>query len=265
MGSRLAQYLSLSLISAVSILGVVVLQVPALQELSGQNEGLSEAEYSSQAQREQVQLSLLDKVPVFGFDNLFASWMFLQFAQYFGDEPARVATGFRLSPEYFDIILDRDPRFLQAYFFMSGAVSLYAGMPDQSVEIMNEYLPELSPTVPNNAYYAWRYKAIDELLFLGDTDAAKASFLMTSKWASVYDDSMSQYVAESARQTAQFLESNPDSRSARIASWLMVYQNAFDEATQQFAIQQIEALGATLAVNNEGQVTIQLPEELKNQ
>lgn len=249
----------------ISLVGIGLLQRPQLRQLTNQQATLSTDEYAEQATQEEAQLNLLSKVPVFGFDNLFADWIFLRFTQYFGDEPARQATGVQLSPEYFEVIFDHDPRFQQAYIFLSGSTSLYAGMPERTVEIMNHYLTELSPTVPPRAYYIWRYKGTDELLFLGDTDAATNSFFTSADWASVYDDESSKRFERSTRQTAQFLENNPDSRAARISSWLIVYSNAFDQATQQLAIQQIESLGATLSVTEEGRVDIQFPEEPENQ
>lgn len=264
MKQKLVHSLSAFSLVSLSLIGTGLLQLPQLRRLTNQQVVLSETEYVEQAAQEQTQLSLLSKVPVFGFNNLFADWIFLQFTQYFGDEPARQATGVQLSPEYFEAIFDHDPRFLQAYIFLSGSTSLYAGQPKRTVEIMNRHLPELSPTVPPGAYYIWRYKGTDELLFLGDTDAATNSFFTSADWASVYDDESSKRFEQSTRQTAQFLERNPDSRAARISSWLIVYSNAFDQATQELAIQQIEALGATVSITDEGQIDIQVPQEPEN-
>ncbi|MGP1383212.1 MAG: hypothetical protein ACTS2F_06590 [Thainema sp.] len=261
MKQRLKQFLILSCVTASSIAGLAVLQIPRLREISFQNQNLTEVEYQQQVQQENIRLSVLEKTPTFGFNSLLADWVFLQFLQYFGDEPARRTTGYGLSPEYFDIVLARDPRFLEAYFFLSGSTSFYAGMPERSVELMNQHLPELSPTVPNKAYYIWRYKGIDELLLLGDADAAENSFRMTAEWASVYNDQEGQAIAESAQQTAEFLAQNPNSRSAQISTWVMVYNNAFDQTTRQLAVQQIEALGATISTDENGNLTIRLANE----
>ncbi len=265
MKPKLIHTLSTLSLLLIGLVGIGLLQRPQLRQLTNQQATLSTDEYAEQATQEEAQLNLLSKVPVFGFDNLFADWIFLRFTQYFGDEPARQATGVQLSPEYFEIIFDYDPRFRLAYLFLSGSTSLYAGQPERTVEIMNRYLPELSPTVPQKAYYIWRYKATDELLFLGDTDAAINSFSTAAEWASVYDDEESKRSEQANRQTAQFLEENPNSRAARISTWLIVYSNAFDQATQQLALQQIEALGATLSVTEEGRIDIQFPEESENQ
>ncbi|MEQ8975850.1 MAG: hypothetical protein RIE73_36385 [Coleofasciculus sp. C1-SOL-03] len=256
----LRQSLFPSLIALLCIIVVGGLQIPQLNQLQGKGETPSPTELQRQIEAEKVRLNLLQKVPTFGFDNLLADWVFLNFLQYFGDDQARDVTGYQLSPDYFEVILTRDPRFLDAYFFLSGSTSLYAGMPDRSVELMEEGLQQLSPQVPRKSYYIWRYKAIDELLFLGDAQAARQSFEKAAEWASTYEDEESQYVASISRQTAQFLERNPSSKSAQVSAWSMVLQNAMDDRTRQRAINQIEALGGKVVTTPEGAVKIQLPQ-----
>lgn len=256
----LRQSLIPSLIALLCIIAVGGLQIPRLNQLQGKGETPSPIELQRQIEAEKVRLNLLQKVPTFGFDNLVADWVFLNFLQYFGDDEARDVTGYQLSPEYFEVILARDPRFLEAYFFLSGSTSLYAGMPDRSVELMEEGLQQLSPKAPRKSYYIWRYKAIDELLFLGDAQAARQSFEKAAEWASTYEDEESQYVASISRQTAQFLARNPLSKSAQVSAWSMVLQNAMDDRTRQRAIDQIEALGGKVVTTPEGAVKIQLPQ-----
>ncbi|MEQ8752022.1 MAG: hypothetical protein RID09_00705 [Coleofasciculus sp. G1-WW12-02] len=255
----LRQSLIPSLIAILCIIAIGGLQIPQLNQLQGRGKTPSPTELQRQIEAEKVRLNLLQKVPTFGFDNLLADWVFLNFLQYFGDDEARDVTGYQLSPEYFEVILARDPRFLEAYFFLSGSTSLYAGMPDRSVELMEEGLQQLSPQVPPKSYYIWRYKAIDELLFLGDAQAARQSFEKAAEWASTYQDEESQYVASISRQTAQFLARNPLSKSAQVSAWSMVLQNALDDGTRQRAINQIEALGGKVVTTPEGAVKIQLP------
>ncbi len=148
-------------------------------------------------------------MPSFGYDNLIAGWVYINFLQYFGDEEARAKTGYSLSPEYFDVILGRDPRFLASYLSLSASTSMYAGMPERSIELMEESLQFLSPQVPERSYYVWRYKGIDELLFLGDSQAAKQSFTKTAEWASQSSDEDSKRAAAISQGTAKFLSRNP--------------------------------------------------------
>lgn len=249
-----------SLVALLSIVAVGLLQVPQLNQLLDRGESISTAELQRQVEAEKVRLNLLQKIPAFGFDNLLANWVFLNFLQYFGDAQARAETGYELSPEYFEVILARDPRFIKAYFFLSGSTTLYAGMPERSIAIIEEGLKYLSPQAPPKSYYIWRYKGTDELLFIGDAEAAQNSFETAANWASTYPDEESQQIAAISRQTAQFLEQNPKSRSAQVSAWSMILQNAIDDRTRQLAISRIEALGGQVVITPEGGVRIQLPE-----
>ncbi len=240
--SRSAQpliLLAIALISAAGILRLQSQQLAALKRASGFEQTASEQAVEARRQ----QLSALKQLPSFGFSNLIADWVMLQFIQYFGEVEARRQTGYGLSPDYFDVILARDPYFKDGYLFLSASSTLFAGQPQRTLEIFERELPRLTPTTPERAYVIWRYKATDELLFLGDSEAAAQSFATAAEWASVYDDPESQAIAARSLRTAQALQENPDSTEAQLSAWAMVLSNAFDEATQQWAIQQIERLG----------------------
>jgi len=261
---NLAQNLSRSLVISIAALGcaaaVVMLQLPQLNALRNSSKNTTPASLKRELASERLSLNLLQKTPAFGFDNLLADWVFINFLQYFGDEPARAVTGYQLSPEYFEVIIDQDPRFLEAYLFLSGSSSLYAGMPERSVALMEKGLKSLSPQVPPQSYYVWRYKAVDELLFLGDAQAARQSFAKAAEWASTYPDPESQSVAAISRQTAEFLSRNPQSKSAQVSAWATVLNNAVDDGTRQRVIDRIEALGGKVVVTPEGRLNIQLPQ-----
>ncbi|MEY3223444.1 MAG: hypothetical protein RLZZ203_2300, partial [Cyanobacteriota bacterium] len=176
-------------------------------------------------------------------------------------EEARDKTGYSLSPEYFEVILGRDPRFLAAYLGLSVSSSLYAGMPEKSIALMEKGLKSLSPQLPQKSYFIWRYKGTDELLFLGNAKAAQISFLKASEWANTYNDEESKHVAFLSQKTAEFLSRNPDSKSARVATWMTVLNNKVDEKTRKRAIREIEALGGQVITNPNGTNTIKLPEK----
>jgi len=243
------------------ILGIGMLQQPQLNRLKSAAANAAPEELRRQDEAESVYLNLVQQTPAFGFDNLVANWIFLDFLEYFGDTPARNQIGYDLSPEYFEAILQHDPYFRDAYLFLSGSTTLYAGRPDRTVEIMNQHLPQLSPTVPPKAYFVWRYKGTDELLFLGDSQAAQQSFTTAAEWASLYSDPESQAAAQVSQQTADFLADNPESKSAQIAAWAMILGNAFDDDTQRYAISQIEALGGSVFVDEQGRLRIQQSQE----
>jgi hypothetical protein len=196
------------------------------------------------------QLNLLKKTPAFGFDNLLADWTFLQFLQYFGDEPARQQTGYRLSPEFFEVIVKNDPLYTLYYLFLSASSSIYAADPGRSVLLMEEGLQSMTPEIPIDSFIVWRYKAIDELLFLGDGEAARQSYLKAAEWAEQSSHPEAAEVARLSRESAEFLANNPTSKSARINAWVNVLLNAVDGSTQQLAIQKIEELGGTITIEN---------------
>lgn len=258
---KFSSSIGVSLLALLCMLGVGFLQVPQLNKLSSSEKTASLEELQREIRSEKLRLNLLQKLPTFGFDNLIADSIFLKFLQYFGDDEVRAKTGYTLSPDYFEVILARDPHFLQAYLFLSTSTSLYAGMPERSIALMEKGLKSLSPTVPQRSYYIWRYKGIDELLFLGVASKAKQSFEMAAKWASVYSDEESRQVKAISQRTAEFLSHNPKSKSAQIAAWIMVLNNPVDSQTRKLAIKRISTLGGKVSVTPEGTLQIQPPKE----
>ncbi|WP_026730935.1 hypothetical protein [Fischerella sp. PCC 9605] len=243
------------------ILGVSLLQLPRMQQLISSKQTASLETLEREINTEKLRLNLLKQMPTFGYDNLIANWSYLSFLQYFGDDEVRDRTGYSLSPEYFEVILERDPRFLQAYIGLSTSTSMYAAMPERSIALMKKGLNSLSPWVPHRSYYVWRYKGIDELLFLGDAQNAKQSFQKAANWASNHSDEESKQLAGFSQKTVEFLNRNPNSRYAQIATWTMVLNNKLDDKTRQRAISAIEALGGKVIKNPDGSTKIKLPEK----
>ncbi|MFS0519486.1 hypothetical protein ACEYW6_32980 [Nostoc sp. UIC 10607] len=241
------------------ILGVGLIQFPQLQKLIKSKQSASLESLEKEIKSEKLRLSFLKKIPSFGYDNFIADLVYLNFLQYFGDDEVRDQTGYSLSPEYFEVILERDPRFLAAYRGLSVSTSLYAAMPERAIAISEKGLKSLSPSVPEKSYYIWRYKGIDELLFLGNAEAAKQSFATAANWASKFSDAESQLIANTSQRTAEFLSRNPSSRYAQISTWSMVLNNQFDERTRKRAIREIEALGGKIITTPEGTNKIVFP------
>jgi hypothetical protein len=254
------QSVAASVVALLCVVGLGVLQVPKLNALLSSQKTASAETLERETESEKLRLNFLAKLPAFGFDNLVADWVYLNFLQYFGDDEVRAKTGYRLSPEYFEVILERDPRFLPAYLSLSTSTSMYAGMPERSVGLMEKGLKFLSPTAPAKSYYVWRYKGIDELLFLGDEQAAQKSFETAAKWASNYSDEESKQIAAISQGTAQFIASNPNSKLSQVSAWSMVLSSAVDDKTRQRAIAEIEALGGQI-VNTPQGYAIKPPKE----
>jgi hypothetical protein len=247
------------LLVAVCIAAIGLMQTPRLNQILGESQTASAAEVRQSVEAETVRLSLLKKMPSFGFDNLLANWTFLNFLQYFGDSAARAKSDYRLSPDYFEIILDRDPRFIQAYTFLSTSGSLYAAMPERSTEIMQRALSRLQPDVPPNSFFAWRQLGIDQLLFLGDSQAARRSFETAAAWAKQSSFPGSEQAAAFSEQTAAFLTRNPNSKSAQIAAWAMVLPNVPDDRTRKAVIGRIQALGGRVIPQQDGSFSVVAP------
>jgi hypothetical protein len=258
---NISKSISALIVPLFCVSAIGALQVPQLNNLKNSSTDASVTALNRELELEKMRLNLLQKLPSLGFNNLIADWSFLNFLQYFGDDSARAKTGYTLSPEYFEVVLNRDPYFLGAYFFLSGSTTLYAGMPDRTIALMEKGLKFLSPKVPPQSYYIWRYKGTDELLFMGNSQAAKQSFETAAQWANSYTDAESQNVARLSRRTAKFLASNPESKSAQVSAWTLVLNNAFDDRTRQFAISKIRALGGQVSISPQGEVKINLPKK----
>ncbi len=255
----LNQLIATSLVALLCTVAVGVQQMAQLHRLKNGLRTSSPEALRQEVDLEKLRLNLLQKTPAFGYDNLFADSTFLSFLQYFGDDKARDVTGYSLSPKYFELIVDRDPRFLGAYIGLSTSISLYAGRPEESVALMEKGLKSMSPQSPPKSYYVWRYKGIDELLFLGNAQAARQSFEKAAEWASTYSDEESKNIAASSRKTAEFLARNPQSKFAQVAVWTMVFNNTTDTRARKIAISRIEALGGKVIITPEGKVKIQPP------
>jgi hypothetical protein len=253
---RLIQLLSTLMVVLICVVAIACLQVPQLDKLQRLSAAPSRDLLQQQLAAQRVQLNLLERIPTFGFDNVLADWAFLNFLQYFGDEPARQITDYTLSPEFFKVIIKRNPYFLAAYTFLSTSTALYAGMPEESIVLMNQGLAALSPTNPPGSYFVWRNKGIDELLFLGDAQAARRSFETAADWASQSPLPGSAQVAEFSRQTAEFLAKNPNSKNAQISAWALVLENAPDNRTRRTAADRIRALGGQILINADGSIQI---------
>ena len=254
----LSQLIVTVVIVIVCIGAIIRFQLPQVQQIANQSQNATAAEIQQQVAAEQVQLQLLHKIPAFGFDNLLADWVFLDFLQYFGDEPARLKTSYNLSPDFFQVILQHNPHFLPAYTFLSTSTAIYAGMPEKSIAIAEQALQSLQPNAPKGSYYAWRQLAIDQLLFLGDPQTARRSFQTAAEWATVQGNTQA---ANLSQQTADFLASNPNSRFAQISAWSMVLTTALDDRSRQRAVESIEALGGKVVPNPDGSVSIIPPEQ----
>ncbi len=247
-------------IITLSLTGIIWLQKLRIEPAK---EGLKATEYQKKENLEKLQLDVYKGLPSLGFNNLLADWFYLGFIQYFGDGEARGQTGYSLSPDYFQLVAERDPRFVDAILRLSVSTSLFAGYPAKSVEYMEKSLEKTPPKIISPVYppyYLWIYKGVDELLFLGDVEAAKNSNTMAANWAETYPDEASQNVAKRRRQTVKFLEENPQSRAAQIGGWSQILSRASDDKTIERALAEIQALGGEILIAPDGNLSVRVPE-----
>jgi hypothetical protein len=203
-----------------------------------------------------AQTKLARHVSTFGFDNFVADVMFIQFLQFFGDTEARQKTGYSASSDFFAAVLRHDSQYKPFYLFLSSSSTLYAANPERTVELMAEGLKSLSPNQPPDSYYIWRYKAVDELLFLGDGKASQKSFETAANWARQSTDPAGKQISSLSQKTADFLASNPNSRAAQIDAWSSLLSTALDKETRERAIRKIEDLGGSVVFSEDGSIQI---------
>jgi len=238
----------------IPLTGIILLQERSLQ----QNSQTPSELYKSEAKSDRIFLDVQSRIPNLGFDNLLADWTLLKFIQYFGDEPARKETSYELIPQFFQIIVNNDPRFTQAMLMLSSANSLYALSPQTTVKLLNQSLKSITPQINPLAPYVWTYKGVDEMLFLGQTKTAQRSYEMGAKWAEERGDTVA---AKRNTETANFLAKNPNSKKARVIAWMSILTGAITESTKQRAIQEIIALGGKVNINAKGELVINFPEK----
>ena len=255
------QQLITPLIALLTAMLVVNLQWSKFEKTKALNEETqNKAFYLQEEKQIAAQAALLKKIPTLGYDNLVANWAFLNFVQYFGDDKARRATGYRVNPDFFETIVDLDPRFLGMYPYLSSSVTLFSGNPTKSVELLEQGIAEIPEIMQPDAYFLWQSKAADELLFLGNPNAAQSSYEKAYEWASLSDNPDIQAIAIRSKQTAHFLAPNPDSRNAQISSWFNILASAIDDQTRALAISQIQRLGGTVEVDSQGGIQIDFPD-----
>lgn len=211
---------------------------------------LGSRDFQQEANTDKIQVNVLKNMPAFGFKNLLANWSLLQFIQYYGDDEARKVTGYELSPDYLDIIVKNDPRFIKSYLLISPASSINAGLPQRTISAMNQGLESISPQIPDS-YLVWLYKGVDQLLFLGDIPAAKHSYTMAADWAKISNNPR---LEQAARGTVEYLSTNPDSSQAQVGAWFLVLVNSRDKNTRTMAQNMIEKLGGKIVMGENGQV-----------
>lgn len=247
-----------SFILAISI-GTVLIRIQKVEQqtIKSQSVEQSSKDIRLTIEQEKTSLSLIQRSPSFGFSNIIANATFIQFLQYFGDSESRKKSGYEISDSFFKAMLHHDPSYRGFYLFLSGSNTLYAGNPEETVAVMEMNLLRLQPNQPVDGYYIWRYKAVDELLFLGDSEAAQKSFAIAADWAQKSKDPSSRIISELSQKTSNFLADNPNSQAAQIDAWGSLLTTAMDKKTRDRAVERIQSLGGDVIFSEDGGISIQ--------
>ena len=246
------------MVSALSLFGIITMQKNYSYNHLSNNKNF---DYQKQEQQLQASAKLLKQMPAFGLDNLVADWAFLKYIQYFGDSEARDEVGYSVITDYFETIVEKDPRFIKANLSLSAGNSIFAGDPEKTVFLLEKSAKSLTPTMPNYPFMILAYKAVDEILFLGDINAAKESYRKAAEWAEIRNDEIGDHVANLYRNTIKFLDTNPDSSIAQVSGWAMILDRNRDPRIQNYAMQKIRELGGEVIVRDNGEITIKPPKK----
>jgi hypothetical protein len=241
---------------------VCILLIVFLQQKQTNSINVSSSVLQTEEQKkEKLFLTLQKKMPSLGFSNLKADWIYLKFVQYYGDTYIRQQIGYSLTPDFFQSIIDNDPRFIKAILMLSTANSVYAKQPKATVELLEQVLSKISPQVDPLTPFVWSYKGVDEMLYLGDVARAKNSFEMGSQWALQTNHPAKEAIARRNQETANFLATNPDTEKIKISSWMYLLQTSESVVTQKLAIEQIIALGGKVTYTPEGFLQVYFPKK----
>jgi hypothetical protein len=244
---------------SVLVLGMAAMQSNKLKSLRAVDKSFDRAVLKQDSLMRANQLGMLKKTPKFGFNNMVANVVLIDFMGYFGNQQARDIDGYSIGFDYFDVILKQDPRFFLSYYFLSVTGSSYLADPARSVSIMNDGFKSIKPTSPKNSYYLWRLKATDELLFLGDAQAARVSMETAANWANKIGDEEAKRVAYMSQDSAEYLARNPDSKQVRFRSWAGILDMAIDDNARKLAIAKIVELGGKVEQDAQGRIRITPP------
>ena len=229
-------------IGIVAIAGIIAIQIPRLQSITATTIATEESQ-----REEAVRLSLLNRSPSFGFDNVMANWVFLNLVQYDGDSETRKQVGYPLAPMYFDTITRLDPRFVSSYIFLSGIMSYQMGKPEDAIALMTRGTDALTPQNDPRAFLVWRLKGLDQLLMLGDAASAAKSYDQAGDWALQSTDAETRQTGPIFKQTAEFLRTDPSNKTLLLWSWTTIFDQAIvtrDEKTQERARKKLLEIGA---------------------
>jgi hypothetical protein len=245
------------LLLSAGVISTLCFQSSEIKMIRNTSANLSNEQILSRHTELQKHLKIIKNTPPLGFRNLMADGVFLNFVQYFSSVSEQADVHQHLSPDFFEAIIALDPFYRDYYLFLSSSTTMYAAQPQKTVEIMAKGLAAINNTHPlSDSFYIWRYKGVDELLFLGNSQAAQKSFERAADWAEQSDAPDSGVMGRLSRQTADFLANDPDSNQAQISAWSSVLSNALNDTIRDRAVRRIRELGGRVEIQENGTIQI---------
>lgn len=240
----------------IALAGILGLQGMTMQAT---REGLSD-EYVIRKEQNFAIASTLDSL---GYGSLAASWLWMEFIQYYGDTPARRREGYSLTYDYLDKITQLDDQFLRAYRYIAVTVGFSAGQPQLADQLMQRGLEAMTPQTQPEGYRLHLDRAVNYFLLLGDPEAGRRSYYAAGQWfqqAGLQGDQ-----PEGWRQLGDRLVESPDSEEVQFMVWYQVFNSTADPVTQERALIEMSQLGGQMERDHEGRLRVIPPWDLEPQ
>jgi tetratricopeptide (TPR) repeat protein len=230
-------------------------QVVCMQSLASQRN----THTSQQNTREELALDALANLPAFGNRNLIGDFLWLRFAQYFGDTQARAKSGYSLNYRYLKTITDRNPHFENAYRIVNLAVAYRMGRTDLADALLVSGI-QANP----NGYLIWQTRGFLHFLYTGNTAFAVYCFRRNAGLAVAVGGNSQQHWGNYWFAMSKYLEVSKSNAWTRRQIWAEVYANSSDSSTQALALNQLGKLGVFLSKDGRmvARYAVQLPEGL---
>ena len=243
----------------ICLTGIVVLQG---QEYKRSVQKLDRANYLLQEQKEAKSIAFANRSPNLGFSNLKADLSYLNFVQYFGDKEARETIGYKLVPDYFEAIAQIDPRFTGAHLRLSIANSMYAGDAETTIALMQQVLDSIEP-ISEEAVAVWTSKGLDELLFMGDKEAAIESYKMAEQWAALVKGDRSEKLEIKDLEEALKSTNELELKEAQLRAWSSVLIHIRDHQRKKEIIDRIDRIKDEILVLQQSEISNEYPKGIR--
>lgn len=210
--------------------------------------------------RKEQNFAIASGMKAIGLGDLAASWLWLEFVQYYGDTPRRRQQGYGLTYDYLDKVTQLDDQFLRAYRYASPAVAFSAGQPERAQDLLLRGIQAMDPQSQPQAYPLYLDLAVNYFLLLGDAEAGRAAYYSAAEWFE--QAGLEGADPEGWRQLGERLVASPESRLVRFKVWTQVLNSTADPVTQERALIELRDLGARWHSRPDGRIELLPPEGL---